>query len=384
MIYMDHAATTALHPSAYKAMEPYLQEQYGNPSGSYTLSAQAKEAIEWARVQAARLIGARAEEIYFTSGGTEADNWALRGMLWQTAPKGRHLITSSIEHPAVGNTCRYLEQMGYEVTWLQPDTDGVIHLEQVRQAVRGDTVLVSIMMANNEVGTIEPIREIGRYLRNKNILFHTDAVQACGQIPVDVNDLMVDLLSASGHKFGGPKGTGFLYVRKELSIEPLIFGGGQERGGRSGTENVAGIVGLGEAARQAAGTLPYRMRNVQMLRNYMLHRLEREIPGLQLNGSRRRRLPCNLNISIKGADSREMIGAMDKAGICVSARSACSSGKLPGSHVLTALLVPEEYQNGTLRITLGSENTKEEADYVIKTILEFLKKKKIVSDKYSK
>lgn len=374
MIYMDHAATTALHPEAAKAMEPYQKERYGNPSGAYELAGQAKEAVERARMYAAKLIGARAEEICFTSGGTESDNWALRGVAEALSQKGRHIITTNIEHSAVLQTCRYLEKKGYTVTYLKADKEGRIDIEELKAAIRPDTILVSVMMANNEIGTIEPIREIGMLLHRLGIVFHTDAVQACGQIPIDVNHLMVDLLSASGHKLRGPKGSGFLYIRTGTPIVPLIYGGGQEKGRRSGTENVPAIVGLGEAVKIAARTLYYRKRQVQRLRDYMYRQLDSRIPGLRLNGSSNYRLPGNLNISIKGVDSSLLLQALNDAGVCVSVRSACGSHKGSTSHVLQAIQVPEEFVAGTLRITLGSDNTKEEADFVVELLAETVEK----------
>lgn len=370
MIYMDHAATTALHPEAEQAMEPYLKECYGNPSGAYELARQAKEAVERARRYAAKLIGARPEEIYFTSGGTESDNWALRGVADALSGTGKHIITTNIEHPAILNTCRYLEKHGYEITYLQTDQEGRIEIETLRSAIREDTILVSVMMANNEIGTIEPIREMGMLLHRMGIIFHTDAVQACGQIPIDVNYLMVDLLSVSGHKLHGPKGSGFLYIRSGTPIEPLIYGGGQEGGRRSGTENVPAIVGLGEAIRIAGRTLSYRRKQVQWLRDYMLWRLEKEIPGLRLNGCKMYRLPGNINISIKDIDGTKLLELLNKEGICVSARSACHSRRGSTSHVLEAIGVPEDFMNGTLRITLGSDNTKEEVDYVADILIQ--------------
>lgn len=373
MIYMDHAATTALHPEAARAMEPYQKERYGNPSGAYELAGQAKEAVERARMYAAKLIGARAEEICFTSGGTESDNWALRGVAEALSQNGKHIITTNIEHPAILQTCRYLERHGYEITYLGADGEGRIDIEGLKAAIRPDTILVSVMMANNEIGTIEPIREMGMLLHRLGIVFHTDAVQACGQIPIDVNYLMVDLLSASGHKLYGPKGSGFLYIRTGTPIVPLIYGGGQEKGRRSGTENVPAIVGLGEAARIAGKDLYYRKRQVQWLRDYMYRQLNERIPNLRLNGSGNR-LPGNLNISIKGVNSAILLRVLKEAGVCVSARSACSSSKGSTSHVLKAISVPEEFAAGTLRITLGSGNTKEEVDYVVELLAETVEK----------
>ncbi len=374
MIYMDHAATTALHPEAARAMEPYQKDWYGNPSGAYELAGQAKEAVERARMYAAKLIGARTEEICFTSGGTESDNWALRGAAEALSRNGRHIITTNIEHPAVLQTCGYLEKHGYEITYLKADREGRIEIEELKGAIRPDTILVSVMMANNEIGTIEPVREIGMLLHRLGIVFHTDAVQACGQIPIDVNYLMADLLSASGHKFYGPKGSGFLYVRTGTPLVPLIYGGGQEKGRRSGTENVPAIVGLGEASRIAFKTLYYRKRQVQQLRDYMYRQLEERIPDIRLNGSSGSRLPGNLNISIKGVNSGVLLRILKEAGVCVSARSACSSGKGSTSHVLKAISVPEEFAAGTLRITLGSGNTAEEVDYVVTLLAETVEK----------
>lgn len=374
MIYMDHAATTALHPEAARAMEPYFCEKYGNPSGAYELAGQAKEAVERARMYAAKLIGARAEEICFTSGGTESDNWALRGVAEAMKQDGKHIITTNIEHSAILQTCRYLEKQGYEITYLPVDGEGRMDIEGLKAAIRPDTILVSVMMANNEIGTIEPIREIGKLLHRLGIVFHTDAVQACGQVPVDVNYLMVDLLSASGHKFHGPKGSGFLYIRTGTPIIPLIYGGGQEKGRRSGTENVPAIVGLGEAAKIAGNTLYYRKRKVQQLRDYMYRQLDEQIPDVRLNGCDSHRLPGNLNISIKGTDSAILLRILKEAGVCVSARSACSSGKGSTSHVLKAIAVPDEYVTGTLRITLGSDNTKEEVDFVVTLLAETVEK----------
>ncbi len=377
MIYMDHAATTPVHPAVLDKMLPCLQGSFGNPSSIYGLGRSARNALMQARRQTASLIGASHREIYFTSGGTEADNWAIIGAAESRAEKGKNLITSKIEHPAVLRTMAYLEKRGYDVTYLTPDSAGRIRPEDVEAAIRPDTILVSIMMANNEIGTIEPIAQIGRITREKGILLHTDAVQACGQIPVDVKALQVDLLSGSSHKMYGPKGAGFLYSQSSVLLPSWVHGGGQERGKRGGTENVAGIVGLGEAAQLAKETLEDKMKTLREKRAYFARQLCGRLDGVRLIGvqiqedgaKRDDRLPGHLSFAFAGVSAETLLVMLDAAGICASAGSACSSGSLEPSHVLTAI-GEAEAAGSVLRFTLGSENTVQEIDRVVEVLVQ--------------
>lgn len=372
MIYLDNAATTRTAPQAVEAMLPYFCEQYGNPSAVYSLGSSAKKAVNRAKRTIAGAIGAKQEEIYFTSGGTEADNWALKAAAGACAGKGRHIITTRIEHHAILHTCEYLEKAGYEITYLEVDGEGLVDPERLRAAIRPDTILISVMFANNEIGTIEPIAEIGAIAREKGILFHTDAVQAFGQIPIDVEKLHIDLLSASGHKMNGPKGIGFLYIRSGIKLGPLLHGGAQERNRRAGTENVPGIVGLEAAAELAVKRMEEKAARESRLRDYLIGRIEKEIPHCRLNGHRTRRLPGNINFSFLHTEGESILIMLDLKGICASSGSACTSGALDPSHVLLALGLKPEEASGSLRLTLSEENTREELDYVVESLKEIV------------
>lgn len=374
MLYFDHAATTSVYPEVVREMEPFFQECYGNPSSIYEFGKDAKEMVERARLQIARSIGAKKEEIYFTAGGTEADNWALVGTAEMLQEKGRHIITSEIEHHGILRTCAYLEKRGYQITYLPVDQDGIISVDRLKQELREDTILISIMSANNEVGSIQPIREIGEVAEEKRILFHTDAVQAYLHEEIDVEKLHVDMLSASGHKFGAPKGVGFLYVREGILLPPLLHGGDQEKKKRAGTENVAGIIGMGKAS--AIGQKNFKKNHEKLLRmrNALIQRLQREIPDIRINGSMERRLDANVNVSFKGVEGEALLLLLDMEGICVSAGSACNSSNRSVSHVLQAMQVPGEYIRGTIRITLGAENTMEDLDFLMARLSEYVRK----------
>lgn len=376
IIYLDHAATTATRPEVVEAMLPYFTERFGNPSSIYGFAAENKNVITHARDIIAEALGAKSEEIYFTAGGTESDNWALKTGAEAYKNKGNHIITSKIEHHAILHTCEYLEKQGYEVTYLDVDENGLIKLEELEKAIRPETILISIMFANNEIGTIQPIKEIGEIAHKHGIVFHTDAVQAFAQIPINVDEYNIDMLSASGHKFNGPKGTGFLYIRKGLRLRSFIHGGQQERGRRAGTENVPGIVGLGKACELAVSDMQERIAKETELRDYLIHRLTTEIPYARLNGHSKKRLPNNVNISFQFVEGESILIMLDMAGICGSSGSACTSGSLDPSHVLLAIGLPHEIAHGSLRLTLGYENTKEEMDYVadnVKRIIENLR-----------
>ena len=372
MIYMDHAATTPLSREVLEAMLPWLKEGFGNASALYPLGLKSAAAIDRAREQCAAVIGAEPGEIYFTSGGSESDNWALIKAAEKYAPCGGHLITTAMEHHAILNTCRYLESRGYDVTVLRPGPDGQIRPEQVEDAVRSDTFLVSVMTANNEIGAVQPIREIGSLCRKKKILFHTDAVQAFGHIPINVKEDCIDLLSASGHKFNGPKGTGFLYMRKGLRLPPLIAGGQQERGLRAGTENVAGIVGVGEAARIAGMTLEDRMRSVAAARDHFMKRMMETVPDTKVNGGMERRLPNNLNICFRGIDGERLLLKLAERGICASAGSACASGSTEPSHVLRSIGLTHAEAMSSLRFTIGHDTTLKETEEAVRITAELL------------
>lgn len=364
-IYLDHAATTAMRSEVLEAMKPYFTKEFYNPSSMYQPGQEVKKKIEEVRAQIAGIIGAQPEEIYFTSGGTEADNWALTAMARTGKQRPGHIITSTIEHHAIGHTCMRLEQMGCKVTWLPVDGRGRIHVEDLKKHLDKNTALISIMYANNEIGTIQPIDEIGALAHQYGIPFHTDAVQACGQIPIDVQKSQIDLLSASAHKFQGPKGVGFLYVRKELPLHNLLEGGGQERGLRAGTENVPGIIGMGKALELAVASLEERRKRETFLRDFLIQRVEREIPFVRINGHRWYRVPNNINLSFRFVNSESLLILLDMEGICASGGSACNSGSTEPSHVIQAIRVPDEYKNGVIRLTLGEENTLEEINRVV-------------------
>ena len=359
---MDHAATTEMLPEVREAMEPYLREEYGNASTSYEMGVRMHDAIEEAREKIAWVIDAQPEEIFFTSGGSESDNWVIKSVAGEKKNSGKHLITTRIEHHAVLRSCQYLESLGYEVTYLDVDDYGLVSAEEVVHALREDTTLVSVMTGNNEIGTLEPIADIGAQLRARGIAFHTDAVQAVGQIPLSMMRLPVDYLSASAHKFHGPKGVGFLYARKNQDLSSFIHGGSQERGKRAGTENVAGIVGMAQALVIAAQEMPYTRGKLTRLRNYFAERVRHEIPNIRLNGHPYKRLPGNVNFSIEGIDATALLVLLEEDGICASAGSACNTGQTRISHVIEAIRVPEDYAAGSVRFTMGRDTTRREVD----------------------
>ena len=380
MIYLDHAATTAMHPEAAGAMKIYYSENFANASGAYEIAAKPKKKIEEVRRVIASSIGAEPEEIYFTSGGTESDNWALTGIT-QMCGNGGHIITSAVEHHAVLNTCAHLEKLGYDVTYLGVGSDGIISLEELENAVRDDTILISIMAANNEIGTVQPIEMIGKIARKHGVFFHTDAVQAYLHMPIDVGRFSIDCMSASAHKFQGPKGVGFLYLRKGISIEPFMIGGKQESGKRAGTENVAGIAGMGKAVEIGLMDLE-RSIYLRNLRDYLYFRLKEEIPFMYLNGSLKHRLPGNLNVSFKYVEGESLLILLDMEGICASSGSACTTGQKEPSHVLKAVGLSDKMAKGSLRMTLGMENTIEEIDFTVEKIRGFVEKLRESSDEY--
>ena len=359
---MDHAATTEMLPEVREAMEPYLREEYGNASTSYDMGVRMHDAIEEAREKIAWVIDAQPEEIFFTSGGSESDNWVIKSVAGEKKNSGKHLITTRIEHHAVLRSCQYLESLGYEVTYLDVDDYGLVSAEEVVHALREDTTLVSVMTGNNEIGTLEPIADIGAQLRARGIAFHTDAVQAVGQIPLSMMRLPVDYLSASAHKFHGPKGVGFLYVRRNQDLSSFIHGGSQERGKRAGTENVAGIVGMAQALVIAAQEMPYTRGKLTRLRNYFVERVRHEIPNIRLNGHPYKRLPGNVNFSIEGIDATALLVLLEEDGICASAGSACNTGQTRISHVIEAIRVPENYAAGSVRFTMGRDTTRRDVD----------------------
>ena len=381
-VYLDNAATTKVRPEVVEAMLPYFTEIYGNASAVYDFGQKCKQAIEDTRETIAASIGTKAANIYFTGGGSESDNWALKGVAEAYGDKGKHIITTKIEHHAILHTCAYLEQHGYEVTYLDVDADGLVSPEALRQAIRPDTILISVMFANNEIGTIEPIAELGQIAHEHGILFHTDAVQAYTQVPIDVEKMHIDLLSASGHKLNGPKGIGFLYIRQGLKLKSFIHGGAQERKRRAGTENVPGIVGLGKAVEIAMETMEERTAKESELRDYLIARIEEEIPFAKLNGHREKRLPNNVNFCFRFIEGESMLIMLDMAGICGSSGSACTSGSLDPSHVLLAIGLPHEIAHGSLRLTLGDENTKEQVDYVVDHLKEIVAKLRAMSPLY--
>ena len=381
-VYLDNAATTKVRPEVVEAMLPYFTEIYGNASAVYDFGQKCKQAIEDARETIGSSIGTRASNIYFTAGGRESDNWALKGVAEVYKDKGKHIITTKIEHHAILHTCAYLEQQGYEVTYLDVDADGLVSPEDVKKAIRPDTILISVMFANNEIGTIEPIEEIGAIAHEHGILFHTDAVQAYAQVPIDVEKMHIDLLSASGHKLNGPKGIGFLYIRQGLKLKSFIHGGAQERKRRAGTENVPGIVGLGKAVEIAMATMDERIKKESELRDYLIARIEDEIPFAKLNGHRVKRLPNNINFCFRFIEGESMLIMLDMAGICGSSGSACTSGSLDPSHVLLAIGLPHEIAHGSLRLTLSDEITKELLDYVVDHLKEIVAKLRSMSPLY--
>lgn len=368
LIYLDNAATTRVKDEVYESMQPYFTEWYGNPSSIYRFAGESRKAIENARAVTADFLNAKPEEIYFTGGGSESDNWALKAAAFANRGKGKHIITSTIEHHAILHTCRYLEKLGFEITYVKVDENGVIKLDELKAAVRKDTILITIMFANNEIGTIQPIREIGELAHRNGILFHTDAVQAYGHERIDVEELHIDLLSASGHKMNGPKGVGILYIRNSVKIGSFIHGGAQERGRRAGTYNTPGIVGFGKATEIAKRELEKRRGYESGLRDYLIDRVLAEIPYTRLNGHRSRRLSNNANFSFRFIEGESLLILLDQKNIAASSGSACTSGSLDPSHVLLAIGLPHEIAHGSLRLTLSEETTKEELDYVVEEL----------------
>ncbi len=381
-IYLDNAATTKTRPEVVEAMLPYFYDLYGNPSSVYEFAAQNKKVVDEARGTIAKTLGAENNEIYFTGSGTEADNWALKAVIDAYAAKGNHIITSKIEHHAILHTCEYLEKHGAEVTYVDVDENGIIKLDQLEKAIRPNTVLISIMFANNEIGTIQPIKEIGAIAKKHNILFHTDAVQAFCQLPIDVNELNIDMLSASAHKLNGPKGIGFLYIRKGVKIRSFIHGGGQERQRRAGTENVPGIVGFGKAVEIAHATMEERSAKEKKLRDLLMKRVLEEIPFVRVNGDKERRLPNNANFSFQFIEGESLLIMLDMNNICGSSGSACTSGSLDPSHVLLAIGLPHEIAHGSLRLTVNDEITVEEINYTVDRIKEIVEKLRKMSPLY--
>ncbi len=372
LLYLDNAATTKTAPEVVDAMLPYFTEHYGNPSSVYSFSSGNKEMISKQREAIADTLGASANEIYFTAGGSESDNWALKATAEAYAGKGNHIITTKIEHHAILHTAQYLEKRGFEVTYVDVDEDGKVKLDELKAAIRPTTILISVMFANNEIGTIQPIKEIGEIAKEHGILFHTDAVQAYGQLPINVDECHIDMLSASGHKFNGPKGIGFLYIRKGVKIRSFVHGGAQERKRRAGTENVPGIVGIGTAAKRAANTREERVAKEIEVRDYLIDRVLKEIPYCRLNGHRTDRLPNNANFSFRFVEGESLLIMLDMKGICASSGSACTSGSLDPSHVLLAIGLPHEIAHGSLRLTINEEITKEDIDYIVDNLKEIV------------
>ena len=382
MIYLDNAATTKTAPEVVDAMLPYFSEYFGNASTIYSLGAESKKAMDHARQTIADSLGAKPEEIYFTAGGSESDNGVLKATAEAYASKGKHIITTKIEHHAILHTCEYLEKRGFEITYLNVDRDGLISLDELKAAIRPDTILISVMFANNEIGTIEPIAEIGEIAKEHGVLFHTDAVQAYAQVPINVDEMHIDMLSASGHKLNGPKGIGFLYIRKGVKTRSFVHGGAQERSRRAGTENIPGIVGLGAAVERAMRIMDTKTRKEIELRDYLIGRLENEIPHCWLNGHRTKRLPNNINFSFLFIEGESMLIMLDMKGICASSGSACTSGSLDPSHVLLAIGLKHEEAHGSLRLTLSEESTKEEMDIVAEEVKKIVQRLRDMSPLY--
>ena len=366
--YFDNAATTKVKDEVLQEMIPYFSEKYGNPSAVYALSREAKKEIEKAREKVANLIGCNKKEIYFTSSGSEADNTAIKGIAYKNKLKGNHIITSKIEHHAILESCRFLEKQGFEITYLNVDKNGFVDLDELRNSIKDDTILISVMFANNEIGTIEPIEDIAKISNERNIVFHTDAVQVIGNVDIDVKSMGIDMLSLSGHKIYGPKGIGALYVKDNIDFEKFINGGHQEKNKRAGTENTAGIVGLGKAAELAKQNLTQHIRNVKELRNYYIEEVNKKISNIKVNGAINARLPGNSNISFEGVNGSDLLMELDNVGICASSGSACNSEEITPSHVLTAIGLDKETAKGALRVTFGEFNTKNEVDYLVENL----------------
>ena len=383
-IYMDHAATTYVKPEVLEAMLPYFSQKFGNPSSIYMLGRESKKAIEEARERTAVALGAQAKEIFFTGSGTEADNWAIKGVAYANRQKGKHIITTAIEHHAVLHTCQYLESDGFEVTYLPVNEHGLVTPEQVRAAIKPETILITIMFANNEIGTIQPIEEIGKVAKEKGVYFHTDAVQAVGNVNIDVEKMNIDLLSLSAHKFYGPKGIGALYIRKGTKLTSFLHGGAQERGRRASTENVAAIVGLGKAIEIAARNVDEYNKKLLALRDYAIEEIQKRIPFVRLNGDRYSRLPGNVNFSFEFIEGESLLLMLDMKGFAASSGSACTSGSLDPSHVLLAIGLPHEIAHGSLRLTFGEDNTREEVDFLLETLPDIVQRLREMSPLYNK
>lgn len=381
-IYMDNAATTQVYPEVFEAMKPYFTEFYGNPSSIYSFAGNSKKAVEDSRKTIADFLGAKTEEIYFTGGGSESDNWALKATADAYGNKGKHIITSKIEHHAILHTCEYLEKKGFEVTYLDVDENGFVNPADVEKAIRPDTILISIMTANNEIGTIEPIAEIGKIAKEHGVLFHTDAVQAFGHIPMNVDEMNIDMLSASGHKINGPKGIGIMYIRKGVKIGSFVHGGAQERQRRAGTHNVPGIAGIGKAVELARDNMKERMEYETKLRDHLISRVMEEIPYAKLNGDKVKRLPNNVNVCFRFIEGESMLILLDQNGVCGSSGSACTSGSLDPSHVLLAIGLPHEIAHGSLRLTLSEKNTMEEVDFTVDKLKGIIERLRSMSPLY--
>ena len=381
--YFDNSATTRIKEEVLTEMFPYLSREYGNPSSLYSIGRSAKKGIEEARKKVASLINCNPNEIYFTGCGSESDNTAIKGIAYANRNKGRHIITSKIEHPAVLHTCQALAKQGFSITYLDVDKDGIINIEQLRNSIRNDTILISIMFANNEIGTIQPISEIAKIAKMYNIIFHTDAVQACGNTPIDVRKMGIDMLSLSGHKLYAPKGIGALYVKSGIEFEKFMDGGHQEKNKRGGTENVPGIVGLGKACELAQINISNHMKHLQELRDYYIKQVEEKIPYAYLNGSREYRLPGNANFSFQFVEGESLLLNLDAKGICASSGSACTSGSSEPSHVLTAIGLPKEIAQASLRVTFGEDNSKEDIDYLVDSLTEIVNKLRSMSPEYN-
>ena len=382
LIYLDNAATTAILPEVLDKMMPYLTEYYGNPSSVYGLAGVSKEAIDKSRKTIADFIGAKENEIYFTAGGSESDNWAIKSAARAKKAKGKHIITTKIEHHAVLHTCEFLEKNGYEVSYIDVDEDGVVKLDELKKAIRPDTILISVMFANNEIGTIQPIKEIGQIAKENGILFHTDAVQAFGHLRINVDELNIDMLSASGHKFHGPKGAGIMYIRNSVKLEPLIHGGAQERKRRAGTHNVPGIVGMGAAIELADKNLEANAEKEIAIRDHLIERVMKEIPHVKLNGHKTNRLPNNANFCIRFIEGESMLMSLNAKGICCSSGSACTSGSLDPSHVLLAIGLPHEIAHGSLRVSMSEETTMEDIDYLVDNLKAIVERLRSMSPLY--
>lgn len=381
-IYVDNAATTKTDEKVLKEMLPYLSEEYGNPSSIYSLGRNAKKAVEASREKIAKVLNAKTNEIYFTAGGSESDNTAIKGVAYANREKGNHIITSKIEHPAVLETCKFLEREGFEITYINVDENGIIKLDELENAITDKTILISVMFANNEIGTIQPIKEIGEIAKKHKVFFHTDAVQAVGNVKIDVQEMNIDLLSMSGHKFHGPKGIGALYVRSNVKFTKILNGGHQEKNKRAGTENVAGIVGIGKAIEMAYENIDEHIEEMEKLRDYYFEEVSNKIPYVKINGDRKKRLPGNTNISFRFVEGESLLINLDLKGICASSGSACTSGSLNPSHVLLAIGLSHEIAHGSLRVTFSKYNTKEDVDYIVESLVEIVNKLRDMSPLY--